>query len=193
MNKIKAFMNIQNISFSELQEKSGLAKGTIAKVVNNKTIPDSMRIGTLRKIADVLNCSLGELISNEIPKIKVSKLTPQKNNVFEGKLTLENSRKQAETANLIIHFERQPTQDPKVIQPLGDINIYIFGTNNSFLLKNYYLSVSEDGLESFGDNLIKNCSFNYLPKDLISPIRINLTIYFDSRFSGTTYFRRIEK
>ena len=52
-------MNIQHITQNELAIKTGISKTTMSRYLNKKRIP---RIDAVIKIANVLGCSISELI-----------------------------------------------------------------------------------------------------------------------------------
>jgi len=63
-NKIPGLLKERGISISELQRRAVLSYPTCYKIGADDavTIPDQLQVGTLRKVAEALGVSIGDLV-----------------------------------------------------------------------------------------------------------------------------------
>ncbi|GKS80698.1 hypothetical protein LPAF129_03830 [Ligilactobacillus pabuli] len=65
---LKVQMAVFNLNVSDVAKKTGLSRGTISNLLNNKVTPDmSFRIGTLSKLCTLFKCTPNDLFK-EAPK-----------------------------------------------------------------------------------------------------------------------------
>ena len=64
-NRIPTLIKERGISISELQRQAGLSWPAAHNIATVEMIPDETRIGTLRKVGDILQVSIGELVAEE--------------------------------------------------------------------------------------------------------------------------------
>lgn len=70
MNPIKSKMDQLDVSFTELQQESGLSKSTVARVLKGDKLPDNTRVSTLFVIAKTLECEVSDFFPRPLPKFE---------------------------------------------------------------------------------------------------------------------------
>lgn len=68
MNNIKKLMEEQGVTFTDMLKQTGLSKGTVASLTKDDDIPENTKISTLKKVAQVLNIEIHELLKADLPQ-----------------------------------------------------------------------------------------------------------------------------
>ncbi|MCT0195663.1 helix-turn-helix domain-containing protein [Lactiplantibacillus plantarum] len=182
MNPIKERMLNLNITFTELQEETGLSKATIARLIKNDEIPDNTRLSTLKTISHHLECPVSDLLSSHVPSYSLSSPTVVKKALrneidsitFSYKIsvnfgTMNNSRFK------IKFFQDTRTKNlTRLVISLEKDSYSMIG----YLISNNY----QKTLMAMITNMIQSCPYELSETDKNNALTCDFNAFFNSEF-----------